>query len=332
MAHIRKRGKTYFVEVCIDGDKRRATFPTKGIASQWAISTQAEIITSKQRFGGIPNITFGKLLERYRDQVSVIKAGEKWERVRINQLLRDPISLIMLPKLNETHVAEWRDRRLKSVSNASVRREWNLLSAACSIAMKEWKWLSFHPMKNVRRPAAPQARDRRVTDDELAALIFVLGYESDVPPKTQTARVGAAFLFAIETAMRMGEITGLVWERVDIKNQIAHLEQTKNGTRRHVPLSTEAIKILENLRSINKSGSVFAINSANLDSLFRKAKAKAMIEDLHFHDTRHEAITRLAQNPKLTVLDIARIVGHKNLNQLQTYYNPTAGELAKKLG
>jgi integrase len=52
--------------------------------------------------------------------------------------------------------------------------------------------------------------------------------------------------------------------------------------------------------------------------------------DLNFHDARHEAITRLAQ--KLNVLELARMVGHRDLNMLQIYYNETAQQLAKKLG
>ena len=75
--------------------------------------------------------------------------------------------------------------------------------------------------------------------------------------------------------------------------------------------------------------SVFCINSNSLDALFRKYRDKAGISGLHFHDTRHEAITRLAK--KLNVLDLARMVGHKKLNQLMTYYNESAEELAKKL-
>ncbi|WP_282433170.1 tyrosine-type recombinase/integrase [Massilia oculi] len=68
---------------------------------------------------------------------------------------------------------------------------------------------------------------------------------------------------------------------------------------------------------------------AILDALFRKAKKAAGIEGLTFHDTRHEAITRLAQ--KLDVLDLARMVGHTNINQLRTYYNPTAEDIASRL-
>ena len=55
-----------------------------------------------------------------------------------------------------------------------------------------------------------------------------------------------------------------------------------------------------------------------------------IIKDLHFHDTRHEAVTRLAK--KLDVLELARQVGHRDINMLRIYYNQPASERAKKLG
>lgn len=55
-----------------------------------------------------------------------------------------------------------------------------------------------------------------------------------------------------------------------------------------------------------------------------------MIEDMHFHDTRHEAITRLAK--KIDVLDLARMVGHKDLRQRMVYYNASASETADRIG
>ena len=68
----------------------------------------------------------------------------------------------------------------------------------------------------------------------------------------------------------------------------------------------------------------------SLDALFRKARDRAMIEGLTFHDSRHEAITRLAG--RLDVLELARMVGHRDLRMLMVYYNKTAAELADKLG
>jgi integrase len=76
--------------------------------------------------------------------------------------------------------------------------------------------------------------------------------------------------------------------------------------------------------------SVFNVLSGSLSTMFRAARQCAGIDDLTFHDTRHEAITRLASvfNP----LELARVVGHSNLSQLLVYYNATAEDLAGRLG
>lgn len=324
MAHIRKRGKGWYVEIDKRGVRKHATFDSKTEAARWAAETEALIVAGKNT--DIPDIDFGQLLDRYSKDVSSKKRGARWEQIRIELIKRDELSGIKLSALDERSFADWRDRRLESVSAASVRREWNILSSACSIAAKEWKWLERHPMKAVKRPAPPEARDRRISDKEIELLLYTLGYDGKTP-STVTARVGAAFLFALETAMRAGEIAGLIWDRVNLEKRFLTIQTGKTtSAKRHVPLSTEAIKIL---RQMSTEGSVFNLTTQQIDALFRKAKAKALIEDLHFHDSRAEAITRLAA--RLDILTLARMVGHKDLKMLMVYYRESAEDIAKKL-
>jgi len=338
MASISQVGKVWRASVfrkAPDGEviRKTATFDTKTEAKDWAaaielgIKAGAEHVTERK--------TFGQLLEKYRDEVSITKRGEKWERLRIGLILRDELSEVKLSALNETHIAAWRDRRLLSVSPGTVRREWNLLSSACTIAINEWKWLHRHPMKIVRRPAPPRARDRILSDDEINRLLFVLGYTPGTRPTTVTAHVGAALLLAIETAMRAGELCALTWADVDLTTRVARVTGDTHGAGktqaaiRAVPLSTVAVSVFQNLTVNPEDGRCLQLNTTQLDALFRKAKQKALIEDLHFHDTRHTAITRLAK--KLDVLPLARIVGHKDLRQLMVYYNESAETLAQQL-
>jgi integrase len=309
-------------------------FPTKARAMAWAVDTERDIDDGKA--GKIPDKSFAQLLERYRDEVSAHKRGERWESIRLNMIIaKHDLAAVRLADLDATHIAAWRDRRLRDVSAASVRREWNLLSHACSVAVKEWHWLKDNPLKDVRRPPAPAPRDRLISADEIERLLFALGYDYESPPKTQTSRVGCALLFAMETAMRAGEIVGLQWAQVDRERRVATLLRTKMSLKtaaaqRKVPLSAEAVRLLNQLEAVTKGGAVFGISSTQtLDALFRKAKGRALIEDLHFHDTRHEAITRLAK--KLDVLALARTVGHRDLRQLMVYYNESAEDLAGRL-
>ncbi len=311
--------------MCRKRVRRSKIFDTKTEASIWAAEIEKEILSGAS--GRIPDKNFGDLLLRYADEVSVTKRGCRWEVIRIDSICRDEIARVPLAQLRSDNFAAWRDRRLRQVSVASVLREWNLLNHAINVAVKEWRWLNESPLKNVRRPQQPRARDRLISDDELERLLYALGYDYGEFTETISARVGAALLFAIETAMRAGEICGLVWGNVSIEKRTAKLIETKNGHGRDVPLSAEAVRILNQVRS--DTHLVFDLRPSQVDSLFRKAKKMAFVDGLHFHDSRHTAITRLAG--KLNVLELARMVGHRDLRQLQIYYNESAEELAKKL-
>ena len=76
-------------------------------------------------------------------------------------------------------------------------------------------------------------------------------------------------------------------------------------------------------------GRIFGIRGEKVAHLFIDIQSAYGIEGLTFHDTRHEAITRLSK--KLSALELAAAVGHKNVNQLLTYYNESATDIAKKL-
>lgn len=325
MASFRKKGNGWEASICCQGVRTSRTFSTKLEASHWAAQTEQEIIDGKR--GKIPNKTFSDLMKRYADTVSPTKRGGPWEVKRINAFQRDVIASVKLSDLGSEYFSEWRDRRLAAVSAGTVLREMNLLSHILSTAVKDWNWLKSNPLSGVRRPAEPLPRERLISDHELDRLILALGYDYEIAPDSVSARVGACLLFAVETAMRAGEIAALPWSCVDVDKCTAILTSTKNGTRRTVPLSLEAIRIIQQMP--RDADTVFGLTPAQIDANFRKAKARAMLDDLHFHDSRHLAITRLSK--KLDVLALARMVGHKDLRELMTYYNETAEELAKKL-
>ena len=327
MATFRKKGNGWEAAIYMRGVRKSRTFPTKTMATHWAADEEKEIMAG--RLGQIPNKTFGDLLKRYASDVSPKKKGGSWEVKRINAILRHDISKLMLSDMSKVDFATWRDFRLKEVIGSTVNREMNLLSHALNTAINDWGWIHENPMKGVKRPQESPPRDRIMTDKEIDRLLFALGYDYDADKlESVSSRVGAAMLFAIETAMRASEICKLTWQDVDTENRVAALWETKNGTKRKVPLSSEAVRIIKQLRN-TETESVFDLATSQIDPLFRKARKRTLIDDLHFHDSRHTAITRLAK--KLNVLGLARIVGHKDLRNFQIYYNETAEELAKKL-
>ena len=318
MATFKKLGSgKWQAQVAKQGVRRAHSFPTKRAAQEWA-SRQEHLIVEGEGRGS--KMTLGEAWDRYAREVSTTKRGARWEIIRLELLARDKLARIRIGDATPQDFADWRDRRLKQVSPSSVRREMQLMSGVMTIARKEWGLILANPMTDVRKPPKARARDRLVPVSEIEALLAVAG-------KTGSVRWRAvhAFRFAIETAMRAGEICALLPE--DIDGPVAHLPITKNGTSRDVPLSSKARQLLAELPETD--GPCFGLTSRQLDALFRQARDLAKIEGLRFHDTRHEAITRLAK--KLDVLDLARMTGHRNINELLTYYNEAAKDLAAKL-
>jgi integrase len=331
MASIKKTATGgWRAQLYVAGQRESGVFSTKADANAWAIQREAEL--RKMADTGInTDKTLQDAFDRYHKEVSPTKRGEertKWEGNRLQAIAGHviggiPLGRRILADVTPDILGRWRDMRLKTVANSTINRDFALLSHVFSVAKREWKWIAESPTTDVRRPASPPPRDRRITEEEIERLCLALGYD-DKAVESKSEAVAAAMLFAIETAMRAGEICSLTPD--SIKGDVAHLPRTKNGTRRDVPLSPRAIQILKQLP---KADTCFGLTAASLDAIFRKAKKKAGVDDLTFHDTRHEAITRLAR--KLNVLELARMVGHRDLKMLQIYYNETAAEIAKKL-
>ena len=127
--------------------------------------------------------------------------------------------------------------------------------------------------------------------------------------------------------MRSGEICNL--KRSDISGNVAEVRETKNGTDRRVPLTQKALDILALL-----DDDLFNVEARVRDTMFRAAVKRAGLSDLHFHDARHTSLTRLARvfaEKGLSVLDLARMSGHKDLKTLLVYFNPTAESIAERL-
>lgn len=331
MATFRKRANGWRAEVARLGVRESATFPTRAAAVAWATTREAQILANSGLSKFDNHFTLLDALKKYSNEVSVKKRGVRWEQIRLKAFAETiPFVGEKIESINSTSIAQWRDSRLKSVSSGSVRRELTILSSVFNYAMKEWQWCSSNPTKQITWPADSKARDRRITDEEIEKICTQLSFTEDSPPIMLKQELAIIFLLAIETAMRKGEILSLTWDRVYLEQRYVHLDETKNGNSRDVPLSSRAIQLISLMQGVNtENNSVFRIASNSADTLFRKARDAAGIIGLRFHDTRHEATTRLAR--KLNVLDLARTTGHKDTRSLMIYYNATAAELALQL-
>lgn len=320
MASVLKRGDKWIAQVFKKGVRKSATFSTKGRAQAWATQIEAEIISGIHQ--GRTDKTFADALDKYANEVTPNKRGRRWEEIRINVFKRLPFVHYKLSDVTTPRLAEWRDDRLKTVKTSTVNREMNLLSAVFEQARREWQWININPVRDVRRPPQPKHRERIFNDDEINKIVSYLcaitGNKRHI--------VGMAFLFSLETAMRREEITELTWVRVDMPRRTATLDQTKNGDSRKVPLSVNAVKVLDLMQGYERP---FNVDKDVLSTLFRRACLQSGIEGATFHDARATALTRLSK--RLNVLELARMAGHRDMRSLQVYYRETAEELAAKL-
>lgn len=299
-----KRRSTWRARIDLKGFPREsATFDTKAEASAWAARRETELRDTRR--GKIIPRTVKQALDAYAEKVAPTHKGARWEKVRCTKLARElPFRAKMLAAVMRADVAEWRDAALLTLAPATVRREMGLLRQVFEVARLEWGWLHDNPMASVKRPPSPPARKRLFSDDEIERILMALGYERGTPAQTAGQRVAVAFLLALETAMRAGELCGLKREDIDAPGRFLTLPRTKNGDARQVPLSSTALALLE----LVPKG--LGLAPATLDVHFRAARDRAGIVGVHFHDSRANAITRLSR--KLDVLELAKmLIGHR---------------------
>jgi integrase len=318
----------------------RGRRPTTG---RYATREQAEAWAARQehRKAG-SGVTVGDMLEEYLEAVAGRTDTAKWNRLRIMKWLQDPLAERRLGAVTTFDINEWIDRRGgQGVGPATVRRELNLMSGAFSYAAKTRGWIKVNPCHGAQRPIAPRPRDRPLlTPSQIEAIKVATGYDRDPGLKTKTARVGACFLLALETGMRSGEILRLKVEDYWPEKRTAHVAAREAGGRkgsrsgrldpsRHVPLTAEAMRLIDQMLP-GEGGYIVGLTDAQRDALWRKAVKQAGLTDLHFHDTKHEAATRLSRF--LDVLELSHAIGTKDIRLLRdTYYVADASRAAALL-
>lgn len=277
------------------------------------------------------NCLLSGALDYYRTHVSILKKGYAQEKYRIDQICRSFLGNKIAHQVTSVDIATYRDQRLNEINprtkrklaTSTVRLEMSLLSNFFDIGRIEWGICDANPVANVRKPKSPPGRDRRLTPrEERLILRYCHGHTNP--------DLYSIVVLALETAMRQGEILNLQWEHLNLKSRIAHLPETKNGTKRDVPLSVKARDALIRL-GVNTKGRVFGYTTEGLKSTWRFMLLKLGIQDLHFHDLRHEAISRLFELGSLDMMEVAAISGHKSLAMLKRYTHLKAQRLVRKL-
>lgn len=327
MATIRKRAGKYQVQI---RRKNSATI-SKTCATRAEAETWARLMETKADSGDLPvslklldDYTVGQLLMRYREEVTVKKLSANSEVYIIDAFLRTSIAKTLLSHVTTGHFTAYREIRLKSVKAGTVNREFQIIRHAFDIAQSEWNIpIKVNPIMKIKKLKVKDARTRRLSAAEYDLLIQNMKI-------MRNPFMRPIIDFAIETAMRRSEMLALEWKDINLDKRILHISISKNGHARTIPLSLNSIEILNQLQQRKSTNSkVFETTATAVQQSWQRLLKRCRIDDLHFHDLRHEAISRLFEKG-LSIAEVALISGHRDFKMLFRYTHLKAEDIAAK--
>jgi len=306
------------------------TFDTPDQAEQARLHIEANLSVSIVRdYASAARWTLRELMQRYLVEVVPGHKGADVETNRLQRLMRDePFVDKKLAALATVDLQDFIADRLADVAPATVDRDLDLISQVLRYADDVWKIAPVEsPFKGLRRPRYFNERDRRLSADEESRLLAAA--RADENPYVEPAIV-----LALETAMRRSELLSLTAADIDVERRAARLRVTKNGRPRRVPLTTRALQVLAALAAeAGDADSHLLPLTANALKIafFRRVLPASGVADFHFHDLRHEAISRLAESGRFQLLQLQAISGHRDPRMVQRYAHLCTGRLAEQM-
>jgi integrase len=305
------------------------------------------VIASRINKHEAASFTISKALDRYVREVTVLKKGASEEQYKIGKIKRYDIAKVGFYSCSADDVAAFLALLKKEGMSDNGRRKYALiLSHLYKIASKRWRMVIANPVALIELPSNGPSRDRRLEIGEEARFYAQLG-------KSRNKFALPITKFAVETAMRRGELLLLQWKDITYHENgtgTAALYDTKNGENRTVPLSTKAVAVLKGLARPINGGQIFVIDKNQLRYALAEALKQAreeytlecgkvgetpnpqFLQNLRFHDLRHEATSRLFERGVFDSMEVASITGHKTLQMLKRYTHLRAIDLARKMG
>lgn len=308
------------------------TFDSKAQAEAWARQIEGEmdrgVFVSRAE---AENTTLADALDRYAVEVSPAKKTANREIYTIRWWQASALGPRSLASIRGKDItAVLATKEAEGAAPHTIHLYLALLSHLFTMARRAWGMEGLsNPTEFVRKPKLPQGRDRRLVDDEPARLLAAA--------QTYGGEIGPLITWAIETAMRRGEITNMRWDHLDRKDRVLLIPETKNGTPRQVPLSTVALEVLKGLPTRTSHAArhddqhIWGMRPDSISQAFERVCQAAGIEGLTFHDLRHEATSRLFEKG-LNPMEVAAITGHKTLQMLKRYTHLKAKDLVGRLG
>jgi integrase len=269
MASIQKRGSAYRVRITREGKSTLcATFYSRLEALQWGKKTEAQLrLGLYVESDAIPNPGHGVLFEvsanHYMKTHTIHKKIVRCETSRL-QILIKRWGNLPVSKVDKSSVITLRDDLLKmGRSGETINHYFNTISKLFQMLNDEWDLDIPNPIKGIKRMPPSKGRSKRVNLELEFSLLSGC-------KKLSLQLLHSIIQFALQTGMRRGEIMELTWADIDLANRKAYLHQTKNGEPRQVPLTRQAMAVLESLPKDCER--VFPMGMSSLRCQFERLK------------------------------------------------------------
>lgn len=303
------------------------------------------------------SITLGELLTQYKKEITVTKSDIRTESLRIDMLLRLPISKLPASRVDGEILRDqlasmtFRNEGKKPISNSTRVRYQTLVSHVYNIAKRKWRHKLDNPVRDMEKFQNDPGRNRRLVSGEFEYLYDALLANAS----SANVEMRPIFLLALGTGCRESENITHDWADVDWEHFSFHIhgKRAKNGEARSVPIFQQrAIDCLIKLHKDKgepKHGPIFKTTQSALIQAFTRAVKRARkqyladcrtkdvppsatyLTDLTFHDLRHEAASYLFEATDLKDLEIMQILGHKDLQTTKRYAHLRSKSLGKKI-
>lgn len=339
---VRKDGSSsYHAEVRLRGyPPQRASFRTRSLAKKWVQDVESGIrdgrhfktVESKRH-------TVGEMIDRFISHWLVKFPARQEKQASLLKWWKHYCGNLLLADLTAAVIAEGRDQLLNETTirgglrnPSTVNRYLSALGKAITITVKEWGWLEENPMRNISKPSEGEGRERFLSLAEKDRLLQAC-QESRNPNLVPIVKL------ALITAMRFGEIAGLRWRDIDFQQRTITLLRTKNGDRRIIPLTDEAVSLFQEcltfgvpldelvFRSQRNSS---AQQKVSIREAFENAVERAGIKNFRFHDLRHTAASYMAMSGA-TQGELMAILGHRSPSMTRRYAHYSQGHLKNVL-
>ena len=279
------------------------SFKSRTDAKRWGVETELKL---RREDAGIAKIKFPKfedVARRYVEEVSIHKRSHRDERYTILGLIQEAWSSYPIHRIRPTTINNYMAKLSETVSGSTINRRLDVISSMFTTFKKEYGYPVDNPVLSIRRPKKAQPRDRRFSDEELDKLL---------KGNRTSPQLRSIMKIALETGLRMSEILRLDARLIEGSTIKIPVAKTRP---RIIPLTTDA------LAEIRNADLPFTLTKYALDKQFRKLCKYYGIEDAHFHDLRHQALTNFMKDKGLNVPETMMIAGHSDPRMLLRIYN-----------